>query len=210
VSNVVIGSTTSVPAPTAGGWKTNGAASLANPNLILTPATAGVAGSAFWPTAVRTGYLRASFDANIDSGNGADGLALVLADPASGATPSSIGTNGGGLGFSGIPGLAVALDTYQNAANPSGNFVGLSTGGVTPGSDHLGWLATTSAVPPLRNATVHVTVVLSAGVLTVVINGTLVLSRPVVLPPSVLVGFTGGTGGIYDRHAVSNVAISSS
>ena len=44
--------------------------------------------------------------------NGADGIAFVL-QPIS----TSVGTNGGGMGFEGIsPSVAVTLDTYQNSS----------------------------------------------------------------------------------------------
>jgi hypothetical protein len=101
----------------------------------------------------------------------------------------------------------VALDTYQNAANPSANFVGITNGGLTPASDQLHWLATTNAVPPLRGTAVHVVALLSRGVLTVVVNGREVLTRAVAVSSHVLIGFTGGSGGLTDRHAVSNVTV---
>jgi hypothetical protein len=47
----------------------------------------------------------------------------------------------------------------------------------------------------------------SAGQLTVSVDGAQVLTTPVTLPAHTLLGFTGGDGGITDRHAVSNVAI---
>jgi hypothetical protein len=33
------------------------------------------------------------------------------------------------------------------------------------------------------------------------------VSAQVTLPPEVLVGFTGGSGGLTDRHAVANIQI---
>ncbi len=209
VSNVVVSTTTSLLPPVAGnGWQLNGASTLVPPTLQLTPPTNGAAGSAFSPVPVRTGYLRADFDANIDSGTGADGIAMVLGDPTKGATVTSLGVDGGGLGFSGIPGLAIGLVTFKGAGSPSANFVGVSDGGAPPGSNALHWLATNSAVPPLRNATRHVTVILSSGVLTVQVDGSLVLATTVTVPAQALAGFTAGCGGLNDRHAVSNVRIS--
>ena len=196
-----------IPAPPAGGWTINGNASLSGSTLVLTPATSGQRGSAFWPTAVSSQSLTINFDAAIGGGSGADGLTLALASPSAGATASSLGASGGGLGFAGIPGIAVALDTYRNAANPSANFVGI-TSGAGQAVDLLNWLATSSSVPPLRGTPHHVTVTVLQGLMTVAIDGVTYLSTFVTLPANVLVGFTGGSGGLTDSHAVSNVSIS--
>jgi hypothetical protein len=197
-----------VPDPAAGGWQLNGAASLVSPAVQLTPATTNAAGSAFWPTAVASGTLTAQFTATIDSGTGADGLAFVLADAAS-TTPRSLGTYGGGLGFAGIAGVAVALDTFKGAGDPSANFVGLTDGrDATTGGLH--WLATSTAVSTLRGASHVVKVGVANGTLTVWIDGGQVLQRAVMVPPRVLVGLSGATGGLTDRHAVSSFLVTGS
>jgi hypothetical protein len=196
-----------VPGPAAGGWTLNGSAAMSGTTLVVTPATAGSVGSAFWPTPVASDGLDVNFDAAIDSGTGADGLTLTLANPAGGAAPTSLGAAGGGLGFSGIAGIAIALDTYQNSVNPSANFVGVSDGaGSAP--DLLHWLATATNVPSLRGAPHHVRVTVSQGLLAVAVDGLPALSTSVSLPSNVLVGFTAGCGGQDDRHAVSGVSIS--
>ena len=60
-------------------------------------------------------------------GSGADGLTLTILDAAAGG-PSALGSIGGGLGWPGIPGFAVAFDTFQDPGDPSYNSVGLVTG----------------------------------------------------------------------------------
>jgi hypothetical protein len=200
---------TGIPAPSGGGWKLNGAAKLNGTTLVLTPATKSAIGAAFWPTPVAAEGLDINYDALIDSGSGADGLTLTLADPARGAAATSIGAGGGGLGFSGVPGIAVALDTYRNAVNPSNNFIGISDGAGST-ADRLHWLSTSTNVPPLRTAPRHVRATFTHGVLAVSVDGVSVLGTNVTLPGSVLVGFTGACGGLYDRHAVTNVSISAS
>lgn len=195
-----------VPDPTAGGWQLNGSASLAAPELVLTTTAANQAGSAFWPQQVSTKSLTVEFDASIGGGSGADGLTLTFADPSRGAAPTSLGAVGGGLGFSGIPGVAVALDTYRNAVNPSANFVGITDGPGTQ-ADYLHWTATTTTIPELRTATRHVKVQVAAGTMTVSIGGSVVLSTAVSLPPTAYLGFTGATGGSTDRHAISHLFV---
>jgi hypothetical protein len=209
VSNVAIttaASPTTIGDPTAGGWTLNGSSTIVGSALQLTQATGiNQAGSAFWPTPVSSGHVSATFTTTIGGGSGADGLTFIVANASD--PPTSIGANGGGLGFSGVPGVAVAMDTYQNSVNPSNNFVGVTDGPVTSSApDLLHWLATSTNVPALR--TTHaVKVTLNAGTLTMSIDGTQVLSTPVTVGPSVLVGFSGGSGNQNDTHSVSNVSI---
>jgi len=205
--------TLTVPSPTSGGWTLLGSSTVVSstspPNLQLTDANAAgdEAGTAYYPTAVAGQGIVASFDAVIGSGSGADGLTMMLADASVGIP--ALGVDGGGLGFSGNKGLAVALDTYKNAVNPSNNFVGVATGaGAVP--DQLKWGATSTNVPALRGSPVHVSVATTATGLTVSVNGTQVVNYTTAIPASVYVGFTGGDGHLTDRHAVENVAITAS
>ena len=202
------GPVTTVGDPTAGGWTLNGSSVLSGGALDLTTAgKTNQAGTAFWPTALPTTNLSATFTTTIGGGGatGADGMALVLADGSTEAT--ALGSTGGGLGFSGIHGVAVALDTYQNAVNPSDNFVGVTNGPIS--SAHLGqlnWLTTDTAVANLR--TTHIfRVTLVGGTLSVTMDGVMILSTPVTVGPTVLLGFSGGNGSLTDTHAVSNVTV---
>ena len=196
-----------VPGPAAGGWTLNGTAAMVAGAVQLTDATTPKsAGSAFWPTPVSSSYLDVSFDSAIDSGTGADGLTLALADPKT-ATAKSLGGNGGGLGWSKIAGAAVALDTFASTSNPSNNTVGLVTGYQPTNPSVLTWAAIGTGVPPLRNTVRHIRVVVSVGYVTVYVDGHQVLTSGITLSPTVLLGFTGGDGGLTDRHVVSNVVI---
>lgn len=198
---------TTIPSPVLGGWKLNGSALVNGTSLDLTPATGTLkAGSAFWPTPVDPRTLRVDFDAYIGGGTGADGMTFTIQNAAAtGASPAALGVRGGGLGFSGISGIAVALDEYKNSVNPSNNFAGISDGHVSTATDLLHWLATANLVPKLQNQTHHVTVTAAAGVLAIAVDGTQVLSLPVTLPASAYVGFTAGDGSLTNRHGVSNV-----
>ncbi len=128
----------------------------------------------------------------------------MLADATAGQP--ILGVTGGGLGFSGNKGLAVALDTYHNQVNPSANFVGVATG-AGPSPDTLTWGATATNVASLRGTPVHVSVTTTTSGLNVTVNGAQVITYTGTIPSNVYVGFTGGTGGLTDRHAVENVAI---
>ncbi|HEY7138106.1 MAG TPA: IPT/TIG domain-containing protein [Acidimicrobiia bacterium] len=197
-----------IPSPVSGGWQLNGSAQVvtnASPaNLQLTPATNWLVGSAFWPTPVPGAGVSAAFDAFIGPGSGADGLTFTLAD-ASVNAPTALGVTGGGEGFSGITGVAVSLDTWQNTADPSSNFVGVATTS-TP-MQSLNYVTTNTSIPSLLNTVHHFVVTTTSTGLTVTMDGTQVLSYATSLPPYVLVGFSGATGGFNDIHQVQNVAI---
>ena len=159
------------------------------------------------PKAVAGVGISVAFDASIGSGTGADGLTFTLAD-ASAASPTALGSAGGGEGFAGVKGIAVSLDTYQNSVNPSGNFVGIATGqGPTAGT--LQYVTTNSSIASLRSTVHHFVVTTFSTGLTVTMDGSQVLTYATSLPASVLVGFTGGTGGLTDVHTVKNVSITS-
>jgi hypothetical protein len=192
------------PSPGAPGWTYTGSAAMSGGSLVLTTAARSEHGAAFFGGAVPSAGLSASFTATIGGGNGADGQTFTMLD-ASKAGPGSIGRAGGGLGFAGLPGVAVTLDTYKDPGFPSSNFVGIAS---STSGGAMTFLATATNVPSLRATnTVRVTVS-AAGVITVWINGTQVLSHAAPVPATVLTGFTGSTGGLDDRHAVSNVVVS--
>ena len=201
------GGVPAIPDPSAGGWQINGNAKLEAPSLVLTSATANQKGSAFWPTKVDPRNLAYEFTISIGGGSGADGLAFVIGDATKGATATSLGEQGGGLGFAKTPGWAVAFDTYKNSANPSSNFVGISDGaGTSAGTLH--WLTTFSPLASsLRTGTHKVKVDTAGGAIAVWLDGTKLGSVAVTLPNSAYVGFSGGTGGSTDRHAVSGLTV---
>lgn len=75
---------------------------------------------------------------------------MVFGDAAAGAKSTSLGDAGGGLGWSGVPGFAAALDTYRNGVDPSANFVGVATGWHAATPKNLTWAATRTILGTLR------------------------------------------------------------
>jgi hypothetical protein len=191
--------------PAAGGWQLNGFASMSGSDLILTPNEFVRAGSAFWPTPISTDGLTIGFDATIDQGDGADGMTFTFGNPSAGAAPTSIGSAGGGLGYSGIPGVTVTLDTHQNGSDPNGNFVGIAT---SASGDTFNYAATNTTIPLLDNSTRRVVLRYSGGVLQVSIDGVVYLTQTVSVAPLSYVGWTAATGGLTNRHRVTNVSFS--
>jgi hypothetical protein len=123
-------------------------------------------------------------------------MTLTLAEPSAGA--NAVGGLGGGLGYAGIAGVAVGLDTYPT------DLVGI---GVGAAGAYPNWVAQTGNTPALRQGSHQVDVTVSGDLVTVSIDGTQVISASVAVPPTVLVGFTGGTGAFTDAHDVSGVTI---
>ncbi|MER5467068.1 hypothetical protein [Streptomyces sp. NPDC002685] len=201
---VITATSYAVPPPGPNRWTCNGFAALSGTYLVLTQAVQGARGSAVQGTAVPSARLKATFTAAIGGGTGADGLALLLLDAAK-ATPTALGAGGGGLGYAGLPGIAVTLDTHRNTGDRSANFVGVAVGGT--GSPFT-YAATSTAVPALRTGThvVDVTVT-TAGHVLVAVDGTQVIDTAVALPQNVLVGFAAATGSATDNHTVRGVKI---
>lgn len=189
-------------------WRINGVAHVSASGIDLTGVQTYAAGSAFMQTVVSTAKLEISFDAEIDMGTGGDGMTLTLAD-ATRTTPQALGAAGRGLGYAGIPGVAVALVTLKgDMIAPSDNFVGVAAGPRSGPSDLVNWVTTNAVVPPLRMQKRAVCVSTIAGALKVWIDGVLVMgTNPPDLPAMAFVGFTAASGGSTDRHAVSNVSI---
>jgi len=195
---------TALPVPGVGVWSFNGAAVMSGSDLVLNPVATSSRGSSFYPSAVPSEGLRATFTAVIGGGTGADGLTLALVD-ASKAGSTSLGASGGGLGLAGVPGFGVALKTTYTSALSSSNVAGVVSS--VSGSTSLTWVSQKALAVALRTGTHVVSVSVTGGHVLVDVDGVRVLDTVVTLPPNVLVGFTGATGAKTDQHAVRNVTI---
>ncbi len=204
VSNAqILAGASLVPAPPSAAWTANGSATISGGTIQLTKADVNQAGTAVFGQAVPTARLNAKFTAQLNGGTGADGLTFMLLD-ASQATPTSVGLKGGGLGFANLAGVAVTLVTYPQTGVNSNNFVAIAT---STAGGALSYVSSTTSVPPLRSGTHDVGVSVVNGNLVVSIDGTQVLNTQVSIPRYALIGFSGGTGGMTDIHAASNILI---
>jgi hypothetical protein len=195
-----------VPQFTDTDWQRNGSATFADASEVdLTPNSPSLAGSAFYKTVIPSGALHANFTVQFTGGNG-DGITFTMLDPAlnpNGA--ASLGTSGGGLGYSGLHGVAVTLDTFKNVPNdPSSNFTAIATSG---SNDVLTYAATNSSIPSLLSGPHTVDVTVSGGHIVVKIDNVQYLNAAVTLPPNVLVGFTAATGHNTALQISRNAAI---
>jgi hypothetical protein len=186
------------------GWRFNGSTTVAGSQTVLTPAAQYKAGTALYATPVGTDGLTASFNLSMSGGTGADGATFVLLDPAA-AYSTSVGAIGSGLGFGGLPGVAVTFVTYPEGGIASHNFVGIATS--TAGGKPV-FLSSTTKVPDLRAQDRDVVVSISGNKVSVAIDGTDVLSTAVAaLKPTATVGFSASTGGVTDVHAITDAQI---
>jgi Immunoglobulin domain len=175
-------------------------------------------GEIVWPTLVSTGNIQLSFTVTTSNASNppADGYALVLGDPSLGATPTSIGLPGEGLGAEGIPGFVLAFDDYYDPPNNSPGFPGDASVpyiAVERGESALWenqYLNTNTGIPALATVGVTVThnytVSIVQGFMTVTMDGTQIFSGAVSVPPVAYLYFTGSTGSYYETTVISNLS----
>ena len=133
-------------------WSPNGNAVVAaSPACAfqLTAATNNQRGEIVWPTLIATDNIQFSFTVTISNPSTppADGFTVVLGDPSLGATPTSIGLPGQGLGAEGIPGFVLAFDTYHNAGEYPVPYVAVGRG--ENALWEKPWLAINTSIPAL-------------------------------------------------------------
>ena len=208
--------------PTA--WQLNGNAAIDTTNklIILTTSGPSQAGSIFYKTPIPMSAITIIYDALADqpsqsiwpipSTQGADGLALVLGDTSRGATSTSLGFLGTGLGMSGIGGFALAQRMYQGSCGePSNNFIYWTDPSTWSSSCFTVSGQVTANLPVFLGNLIQYKVQLQNGQLTVWINGNVVTGPTAVqgIPTNGLLGFSGGTGGSYERHTIQNLSVTS-
>lgn len=192
-----------VPGPADTPWTLNGSATMSGDSLVLTDAVDFETGTAFYPVPLDSGSITVSFEAYIGGGTGGDGLTVAFIDGAS--LPTSVGFGGSGLGYAGLGGAAVALDTAQGAGEPADNFIGVAVDGTAAGPNYV---ATGTNIPSLEGSATTVDVIITDGLVRVYLDGAEAFDTLLTLPETVLIGFTASTGGANNVHRIDNVRIS--
>ncbi len=176
----------------------------------LTSATGDQLGSIVWPNLISTGDIQLSFTVTISDPSAlpADGFTVVLGDPSTGATPTSVGTQGMGLGASGIPGSVFGFDTYHNGGDPMVPYVGVGRSDAT--LFEKPWFNTNTNIPALAvggtSVTHSYTVSIIQGQMTITLDGVQVISGSVSVPAVAYLYITASTGGSYEQTVISNVS----
>jgi Bacterial lectin len=178
----------------------------------LTPAANDQLGEIVWPDLISTGDIQLSFTMTLSnpSATPADGFTLVFGDPSLGATTTSLGTPGMGLGASGIPGSLFGFDTYHNAGDPTVPYVGV--GRSDAALFEKPWFNVNTSIPTLvavgQSISHDYTISIIQGQMTVTLDGVQVMSGSVTLPPVAYMFFTASTGGSFEQAVISNVTCS--
>jgi Immunoglobulin domain len=176
----------------------------------LTTATNNQHGEIVWPTLISTGDIQLSFTVTISNPSAipADGFTMVLGDPSLGATPTSIGLTGMGLGAEGIPGVLIGFDTYHNPNDPPVPYVGV--GRSDTGLFENPWFDVNTAIPALATAGLSIshtyTISINQGSMTVTLDGVQVMSGTLTAPPVAYFYVTASTGGKYEDCVISNLS----
>jgi hypothetical protein len=178
----------------------------------LTPAANDQLGEIVWPDLISTGDIQLSFTMTLSnpSSTPADGFTLVFGDPSLGATTTSLGTPGMGLGAAGIPGSLFGFDTYHNAGDPMVPYVGV--GRSDAALFEKPWFNVNTSIPTLvavgQSISHDYTISIIEGQMTVTLDGVQVMSGSVTLPPVAYMFFTASTGGSFEQAVISNVTVS--
>ena len=190
-------------------WLPLGIAQHGSCNAQLSMPVSDEQGGVVYSTVINPATLQLSFTATIDetSDPPADGFAVVLGDPASGATVTSLGPRGNNLGANGIPGIAFVFDTFQNTGQAAAPFFG-----ITP-SDMEHWekpMLYTSPVlsvmaAPGKSIAHDYVFTFSANRLIVTMDGKQIFAGNVSLPSTAYLYLTAATGKDYERVTVSNL-----
>jgi hypothetical protein len=176
----------------------------------LTAATGNQIGVLVWPNLIATGNVQLSFTMTLSnpSATPADGFTVVFGDPSLGATPTSEGAPGMGLGAKGIPGTVFGFDTYHNAGDPPVPYVGVGRGEAALFENP--WFNVNTSIPVLvaggMTISHNYTVNINQGQMTVTLDGVQVMSGAVALPPVAYFYVTASTGGSYEQAVISNVS----
>jgi len=193
-------------------WTLNASAShSSNESAVeITPATTYVNGSVFYNSSAVIDRFVARFRVRVQSGGALSADGLTFAVVAGG--PDSLGGLGAGMGYEPIAGrsFAVELDTYQRAGEPVPPHVGLDVDGSVTS------VATAPLLPILDQGFLDVRVEFNQGHVDVYLaGGTSYPTETKVLSASIpgwtsftgYFGFTGATGGYFERAVVDAVVV---
>ena len=215
-ASLFVGALASIPSCSST-WSTIGnAVSASSCSYQLTAASTSQYGEIVWPTLISTGNIQLAYTiaTSNPSSTPADGFAMVLGDPSLGATPTSQGAVGEGLGARGIPGFVLAFDDYEN--NTSGGWPqdpGVPYLGVGRGEDALWenpYFNVNTSIPALaaygQTISHDYVVTIVQGQMTVTMDGTQVFSGHVSVPPVAYLYVTSSTGASWEQTVISNIS----
>jgi Immunoglobulin domain/Immunoglobulin I-set domain len=193
------------------GWTPLGSAQPPSSSCTIQLSTAGTnnqRAAIVWPNLISTGNVQLSFTFTTSDSTSppADGFAMTLGDPSLGATTSSIGSIGSGLGAEGIPGVVLVFDDYHDVNDPPVPYIAVGRGE----SDlwETPYFIVNTNIPPLATAGATVShnyvVSIVQGTITVTMDGLQLFSGSVTVPPVAYLYFSASTGNFNQQTVMSN------
>ena len=174
--------------------------------LELTPVQAGQVGTAFNTVDTVSGFqAEIAFEFYIGDGSGADGLTFTALDVDRMTT--FLGESGGGIGYGGLPGWTIEVDTYYNGGvDPTpDDHLAFTFDGNTSG--YLLW----AALPEMEDNGWHrMKIRVNAPNVYVEVDEIAYIDEDIDgwIDFNAVVGFTAGTGGATNRHAIKGLTVS--
>jgi len=187
-------------------WNFEGSAlwDTSNEWVELTGPFTNQAGTAFQTSAaVTSDDVIIEFEFYLSGGTGADGISLTALDVD--RMTSFVGDTGGGIGFRGLPGWSIELDTYYNGHDPTtADHLSFHIDGDM--NSPVAW----AALPEMEDGAWHSAAVSVVGNhVTVSIDGTTYMDTIVdgLSPFSAYVGFTAATGSLTNYHLIDALSV---
>lgn len=189
-------------------WNFEGSAQWDRTNswVELTRPTRGQSGTAFQTsTTVDSANVQIEFDFFVSGGDGADGISLTAID--AGRMTTFVGNTGGGIGYGGLPGWSIEVDTWHNGENndpTTADHVSLHFDGDVNRPN------TWAALPEMEDGNWHrMSVNVVGDWITVDIDGTTYIDERVAELTSfpAYVGFTGATGYYTNYHLIDALQV---
>ncbi|MES2642940.1 MAG: hypothetical protein V4850_25880 [Myxococcota bacterium] len=172
----------------------------------LTQPLEGQSGTAFQTaTTVSADNVSIDFSFYVSGGSGADGISVTALD--SSRMAGFVGDSGGGMGYGGLPGWSVEVDTYYNYdyGDPTeGDHVSIHFDGQP--MNPAAW----AALPEMEDGAWHaMTVTVLARRVTVAIDGVTYIDQNLsgLTPFPAYVGFTAGTGSLTNYHLIDALTV---
>ena len=175
----------------------------------ITAATNNQDGAIVWPNLISTGDIQVSFTMTLSnpSASPADGFTMTLGDPSLGATLTSLGAPGMGLGAKGIPGTVFGFDDYHNAGEYPVPYAGVGSGKAAQFENP--WWNVDTTIPTLAAGGMSIshdyTISVVQGQMTVTMDGVQIFTGSVTVPPVAYLDITSSTGGSYELSVISNI-----
>lgn len=189
-------------------WNFEGSAKWDSSNswVELTTPTQGQAGTAFQTAStVSSDSVVIDFKFFVSGGTGADGISLTALD--ANRMTGFVGSTGGGIGYEGLPGWSIEVDTWYNSENndpTTDDHVSVHVNGNV--SNYAAW----ARLPEMEDDKWHdMSVTVSGTWMTVEIDGTTYIDQNISSLASfpAYVGFTGATGGSTNWHLIDALEV---